>query len=762
MEIDSRSEQTEKEPSTPSTIELCLYDSNSHEKMPFLESKDKCEVITETKKKFMDNNNIEKKDVKFNDKHIIKDVDLESIISSHESEFDDSDEIESKPKVPDGGWGWMVVLASFTICLIADGISMSFGLLYSEFLNHFGASKSATSWIGSLFMAVPLLAGPIGSALVDKYGCRWMTILGGVISGVAFILSSFCNSIFTMYLTFGIMAGLGLGFCFVTAVVSIAYWFDKKRTLATSLGACGTGMGTLLYAPMTQYFIKEYGWRGTVLLLAGTFFNMCVCGAIMRDPQWWVKEQNKSPSVGRNSSCASVSASVSDSDFPGVEELQKLLKSGQSPEYILTALTTSMKKNSVCPKVPEEDGEKEVMHSTSVVNLPTFVKRNERVPIEVLESLSSNKQMFNVILENYPNLLSCRSISDHGRLHLTDSPTTRVPVVMSMRLKPTKKSATPPGEHVVDEKNNRTSPVKQIKHQTSSYGPIRVDSIPMLRRHFSMKENANYLQNLRVRRNSVMYRGAILNLHKYRLRASSCPDMFRNSMTTIARENEQTWKEDMKELLKGMFDFSMFLELHFLLVSLATILLFIWFIVPYFYLAEHLKFHNMDDKDASYLLSVIGATNTIGMIALGWAGDQPWMNVTKTYAVCLVACGMSTFAIPFVSDSYWGLMAVCATFGVFFASNFSFTPTILVELVPLEKFTTAYGLSLLCQGIGNLIGPPIGAFAFDVTQTWDMSFYLAGIFIILSGFLVALIPVTKNKKIWGSGPIEKEKECYFL
>lgn len=42
-------------------------------------------------------------------------------------------------------------------------------------------------------------------------------------------------------------------------------------------------------------------------------------------------------------------------------------------------------------------------------------------------------------------------------------------------------------------------------------------------------------------RNSVMYRGAALNLHKYRLRASSCPDIYRNSMTTLAKENEQVF-----------------------------------------------------------------------------------------------------------------------------------------------------------------------------------------------------------------------------
>lgn len=49
------------------------------------------------------------------------------------------------------------------------------------------------------------------------------------------------NSIEAQYITFGCIAGCGLSLTYVTAVVSIAFWFDKKRTLATSLGACGTG-----------------------------------------------------------------------------------------------------------------------------------------------------------------------------------------------------------------------------------------------------------------------------------------------------------------------------------------------------------------------------------------------------------------------------------------------------------------------------------------------------------------------------------------
>lgn len=96
----------------------------------------------------------------------------DSILSIEKSEKEDED------RIPDGGWGWVVVMSSFFISVVADGISFSFGLLYMEFLVHFGESKSKTSWIGSLFMAVPLLLGPVASSFVDKYGCRRMTILG--------------------------------------------------------------------------------------------------------------------------------------------------------------------------------------------------------------------------------------------------------------------------------------------------------------------------------------------------------------------------------------------------------------------------------------------------------------------------------------------------------------------------------------------------------------------------------------------------------
>lgn len=255
-----------------------------------------------------------------------RETDVDSIMSS-------SAKTRATPEIPDGGYGWVVVFSSLVVSLIADGISFSFGLLYTEFLVYFGESKSTTAWIGSIFLAVPLLSGPVMSNLVDRYGCRRMTIIGGVLSGIGFVMASFANSVVQLYWTFGVIGGLGLGIGYVTAVCSVVGWFDKRRTFATGIGASGTGIGTFLYAPLTQYLIESLGWRGTCLILAGTLFNICVCGALMRDPEW-MQESNRLESRSQSMKTFSNSSVC-------LDEIKKMIDDGAPNEMVLDQLVTS-------------------------------------------------------------------------------------------------------------------------------------------------------------------------------------------------------------------------------------------------------------------------------------------------------------------------------------------------------------------------------------------------------------------------------------
>lgn len=89
----------------------------------------------------------------------------------------------------------------------------------------------------------------------------------------------------------------------------------------------------------------------------------------------------------------------------------------------------------------------------------------------------------------------------------------------------------------------------------------------------------------------------------------------------------------------------MFLDPKFFYFNLSTMLLFIWYIVPYFSITDHLLQKNYTEADGANLISVIGVFNTIGMVILGYIGDKPWLNVSKVYAVCLVGNIMKNFVL---------------------------------------------------------------------------------------------------------------------
>jgi len=70
-----------------------------------------------------------------------------------------AEEVSNLPVPPDGGWGWVVVCASFVCNLIVDGVCFSFGIFYVELLDYFGESKGKTAWVGSLIPGMYLTIG---------------------------------------------------------------------------------------------------------------------------------------------------------------------------------------------------------------------------------------------------------------------------------------------------------------------------------------------------------------------------------------------------------------------------------------------------------------------------------------------------------------------------------------------------------------------------------------------------------------------------
>ncbi|CAD1473627.1 unnamed protein product [Heterotrigona itama] len=190
-----------------------------------------------------------------------------------------------QPSPPDGGWGCVIVLASFLIHVIADGVTYSFGVFYLELLYYFEEGKGATAWIASILVGVTLCSGPISSIFVNKFGCRAVTIAGSILASACLLASMWARNIITLYFSIGIGTGLGFGLIYLPAIVTVTCYFEKYRSLATGIAVCGSGLGTLIFAPCLDYLIAKYGWRGAILICSGIVLNCTVLGALFRPLQ---------------------------------------------------------------------------------------------------------------------------------------------------------------------------------------------------------------------------------------------------------------------------------------------------------------------------------------------------------------------------------------------------------------------------------------------------------------------------------------------
>uniref|UniRef100_A0A914XHK8 Major facilitator superfamily (MFS) profile domain-containing protein n=1 Tax=Plectus sambesii TaxID=2011161 RepID=A0A914XHK8_9BILA len=108
------------------------------------------------------------------------------------------------PVPPDGGYGWVIVLAAFFSNFVVDGMANCFAVFLPEYQRFFNSSKGTTALVGSLLIGSYLLIGPVAGGLVNKYGARPVVMAGAVISTVAIVVSVYSTNIFIFMIIFGV------------------------------------------------------------------------------------------------------------------------------------------------------------------------------------------------------------------------------------------------------------------------------------------------------------------------------------------------------------------------------------------------------------------------------------------------------------------------------------------------------------------------------------------------------------------------------
>jgi MFS family permease len=164
-------------------------------------------------------------------------------------------------------YGWWIVVISIGI-LTTYGLTMySFGVFLKPMTMELNWDRGAISGALSVTILVSGGAGIVCGRLSDRYGPRPIVAIGGLLNGMSFLLTSQISALWHVYLTWGVLMGIGSAFCFIPVMSIIPRWFTKRRGIAMGLVMAGSALGGVIAPLLTQWLISTSGWRYAYIVL---------------------------------------------------------------------------------------------------------------------------------------------------------------------------------------------------------------------------------------------------------------------------------------------------------------------------------------------------------------------------------------------------------------------------------------------------------------------------------------------------------------
>ena len=166
------------------------------------------------------------------------------------------------------------------------GLMYSYGVFFKHLIADFGWSRAAISGVHSLFMVSHGFFAIGMGWLVDRIGPAKVMSACAFIGGLGLVLTSQITSLWQLYITYGIIFGLGVSACFSTTMATTTRWFIKRRGLALGIVASGAGLGTLILAPVAERLSTAFGWSTAYLVLGAATWAVMIPSALLlrRDP----------------------------------------------------------------------------------------------------------------------------------------------------------------------------------------------------------------------------------------------------------------------------------------------------------------------------------------------------------------------------------------------------------------------------------------------------------------------------------------------
>ena len=625
------------------------------------------------------------------------------------------------PPPPDGGWGWVIVFAGFTINFLNNGSTLSLGVFLETFVTHFETSHQSIAIANSINLGVLMCGMPINSALVNLFGCRKMCFFGGVVYSLGFFLTTLSDNIYIFYFTYGIVLGWSCGLILISWMGLVAFYFEKKRSLANAICTSGAPIGGAAWSPFGSYLLKMYGWKTTFWIFGGVNLLICVLSFLLRPlvlvPESCdtsmtmlpIEDEENSIFGKRNNGDKIDSADESQSHV----ELTKFRRDSIMSTSIMLKDSSSKAqerekrsnvKNIIIPteneihgrfrRVSNQSGslhtaeennenynqnEKRPSHVNGVLNMVCI----QATP-QIANNVKSDKNrrhsviVFGVGDKTTMSLQPERDIFSRKDSYCIVRPLSRVDLFYERSLSRLEVSSEEsPNEERKQKSDDKTLNGPSVtRHRRSVASLQRFDFTQQWGQKIEEKKDIEGIDA------SALPRGSILAEH-IRLKKDSILD------PEMKKEfDSQTLS--LIQTVKTMLDISYLKRPLFLLVSLSKFFGDFSFFIPWTFLPSMMEKKQIDPTKASFLLTFLGITCLISRLISGFILDIPKIPSPVVSTVSTTVAGITMLILPFCYN-FETFAIVGSLYGLFSGGYVTSMTIVLVDMFGTGSLVSALG-----------------------------------------------------------------------
>ncbi|XP_046748817.1 uncharacterized protein LOC124412739 [Diprion similis] len=205
-----------------------------------------------------------------------------------------SEGIMSKKLVPpDGGWGWLIVVAYAINGICTIPVMQGFGLLFRGTCADLGMSGTDISIILNVNSACGMALGLANGPLLRYFGCRRVALCAAIFYSLGLTLCAWANSFIYFIITYGVVCSISTSVMNSAFSLSLNSYFMKKRGRAVALAMTLNGLGPIVVPQLISVLLTKYDVTGTTFILGGLVLHVVVAALLLQPIQWHLIEDTE-------------------------------------------------------------------------------------------------------------------------------------------------------------------------------------------------------------------------------------------------------------------------------------------------------------------------------------------------------------------------------------------------------------------------------------------------------------------------------------